>query len=336
MPFDCRFSLVCAATFRRARAGGAIALFVSAMSLAHADVLVTFAESPVSVIRGASLYQAGLGAKLQDGDIIKTDGGQSAQIEDGTGTLVALGPRTQLLLTARSVPQHAPAELARISMLYGWLKVSSTVIIARQQPVSIELAGLNIQPAGDGAWAVVAMATAQRIAIFSEIGDDAIEGGVPGSKSKQTLREGQYIERDADKSLRTQARPSAEFVGALPLGFRDTLVGLSSRLTSRQELAAPVRPVDYADVSDWLASDVSVRKTFVTRFAPRLRSASFRAQIDAHLDVLSEWRPILHPPPHAPAARHQGHAQALPASRKERDAAMRYEKEPPSEDIHAQ
>ncbi|WP_159833344.1 hypothetical protein [Burkholderia sp. 8Y] len=315
---------------------GALAIMTCAVSLARADILITFAENPVSVIRGASLYRAGAGVKLRDGDIVKTDTGQAAQIEDGTGTLIALGPQTQLLLTSRSMQQHAPAGLTRISMLSGWLKTSCMVSIARQQPVSIELPGLNIRPTRDGAWTLVAMATAQRIALFAEIGDDAIERTVRGSQFMQTLGAGQYVERDADTSLRTQARPSAEFVGALPPPFRDALVGLSDHITSRQDLAAPVRPVDYDDVSDWLASDVSERKTFVTRFASRLKSASFRAQIDAHLNTLPEWRPILHPPPQAPATRHKAHAQTLPASRKESDTALRHDDDPATEDIHGQ
>jgi hypothetical protein len=99
----------------------------------------------------------------------------------------------------------------------------------------------------------------------------------------------------------------------MPPGFRDALVAVAARLASRHELAAPLRAVDYADVSDWLASNVSERGTFVKRFVPRLKTPAFRAQVDAHLDVLPEWRPILHPPPPPPRPASEPRKRAAPA-----------------------
>ncbi len=318
MPSDCRFLLILTAVFRHASAGGALAVFASAVSLAHADVVITFAESPVSVIRGAYLYRTGAGTRLHDDDVVETDAGQSAQLEDAAGTLIALGPKTQILLGTPLAPQPALKELARISMLNGWLKVSCTVSVAQHPPLSIELRRLIVEPAGDGAWSVVAMATTQHVGIFAETGNDTVVAQAPAQQSKQTLRAGQYLERSADEPLLAQSHPSVEFIGFIPPAFRDNLVGLSGRLENWHELPAPVRAVDYADVSDWLTSNVSGRGTFVKRFAPRLGSASFRSAVDAHLDVLPEWRPVLHPPPRASTVPRKRHSQALPATGVER------------------
>ncbi|MGF6933893.1 hypothetical protein OKW41_003032 [Paraburkholderia sp. UCT70] len=319
MPSARRFLVMLASAFLRARAGGALALFASAVPLVHADVVVSFAESPVSVIRGASLYRTGEGARLRDDDIIETDAGKSAQLEDGAGTLIALGPQTQILLKTPSASQNAAVGPLRITMLSGWLKGGCNVSAGAQPPLSIELHGLDIKPSGNGPWSVVAMTTGERAAIFAESGDDAIVVvRAPGQAPRQILHAGQYLERLVDGPLRAQARPSAEFIGTMPPGFRDALVGMAGRLASRHELAAPLRAVDYADVSDWLTSSVSERATFVKRFVPRLKTAAFRAQVDAHLDVLPEWRPILHPPPPRPASEPTKRpAQAPPAVRPE-------------------
>ncbi|MEX3812674.1 hypothetical protein AB3X96_20830 [Paraburkholderia sp. BR13439] len=316
MRFARRFLVMLASALLRARAGGALALLGSAVPLAHAEVVVSFAESPVSVIRGASLYRTGEGARLRDDDIIETDAGKSAQLEDSAGTLIALGPQTQVLLKAPSAPQNAAAGPLRITMLSGWLKVGRNASAAAQAPLSIELHGLDIKPSGNGPWSVVTMTAGERAAIFAESGDDAIAVvRAPAQAPKQTLHAGQYLERHADEPLRAQPRPSAEFIGTMPPGFRDALVGVAGRLPSRHELAAPVRAVDYADVSDWLTSSVSERGTFVKRFVPRLKTAAFRAQVDTHLDVLPEWRPILHPPPPPlPPPRPAGEPHKGPAS----------------------
>jgi hypothetical protein len=318
MPSDRRFLVILASALLRVRVGGALALFASALPLAHADVVIAFAESPVTVIRGASLYRTGEGAKLRDDDIIETDAGKSAQLEDGTGTLIALGPQMQVLLKTPSAPQSAAAGALRVTMLNGWLKASSTVGAAAQPPLSIELHGLDIKPSNNGPWSVVTMANADRVGIFAETGDDTIVlVRAPAQAPKQTLRAGQYLERHADEPLRAQPRPSAEFLGTMPTGFRDPLVSVAGRLASRHELPAPLRPVDYADVSDWLTSSVSERGTFVKRFVPRLKTAAFRAQVDAHLDVLPEWRPILHPPPRPSTEPRTRPAQAPPPARAE-------------------
>ncbi|MEW9585369.1 hypothetical protein [Paraburkholderia sp. DGU8] len=336
MPSDRRFLAILASAFLRARAGGALALFASAVPLAHADAVISFAEGAVTVIRGASLYRTGVGAKLRDDDIIETDAGKSAQIEDSVGTLIALGPQTQVLLKTPAAPPSTAAGPVRITMLSGWLKVACPVSAAVQPPLSIELRGLDITPSSNGPWSVVTMATAERVGLFAESGDDAIVlARAPAQAPKQSLHAGQYLERHADEPLRAQARPSEEFLGAMPPGFRDALVGVAAHLANTHELAAALRPVDYADVSDWLTSSVSERVTFVKRFVPRLKAAAFRAQVDAHLDVLPEWRPILHPPPRPSREPRKRPAQAPPTARPEPDAGTLYRDKPTSDETDA-
>ncbi|RZF28428.1 hypothetical protein EVC45_17805 [Paraburkholderia sp. UYCP14C] len=339
MPSDRRFLVMLASALLRVRVGGALALFASMLPLAHAELVVAFAESPVTVIRGASLYRTGEGAKLRDDDIVETDAGKSAQLEDSAGTLIALGPQTQVLLKTPAQPQNAAAGPLRITMLSGWLKVACNVSTAAQPPLSIELHGLDIKPAVNGPWSVVTMATAERAAVFAESGDDAIVVvRAPAQAPKLTLHAGQYLERHADEPLRAQPRPSAEFIGTMPPGFRDALVAVSGRLASRHELATPLRAVDYADVSDWLTSNVSERATFVKRFVPRLKTPAFRAQVDAHLDVLPEWRPILHPPPPPPprsaSEPPKKPAQAPPPARPQYGPGSIYRDKPTDEDTH--
>jgi hypothetical protein len=313
-----------------------LALFASRTPLAHADVVLAFAEGPVTVIRGSSLYRTGEGTQLRDDDIIETDVGRSAQFEDGAGTLIALGPQTRVLLKTAPVPREAAARSLRISMLSGWLKASRAGSSAQQPPLSIDIHGVVIKPASDGLWSVVTMGSAQRAECFAESGNDTIvTGRVPVQAPQQMLRAGQYMERLSDDPLRVQPRPSAEFIAAMPLGFRDPLVGVSGRLGSTHELPAAERAVNYTDVSDWLMSNVSERSTFVKRFAARLKSAQFRSQVDAHLDALPEWRPVLHPSPHPLTEPHKRPAQALPAQRREPNADIEYRDKPTSDDTDA-
>ena len=78
----------------------ALLTFAAPLAHAHAEVVLAFADGAVTVIRGASLYRANEGTRLAGDDIIETDAGKSAQLEDSAGTLVALGPQTRVLLGA--------------------------------------------------------------------------------------------------------------------------------------------------------------------------------------------------------------------------------------------
>jgi hypothetical protein len=321
---------------RRMGASSALALLTFAVPLAHAhaEVVLAFADGAVTVIRGASLYRANEGTRLAGDDIIETDAGKSAQLEDGAGTLVALGPQTRVLLGAPATTRGAAAMPLRISVLSGWLKVSRAAGTATA--ASIAMPGLTIEPANGTSWSFVAMAAPQRVAMFAEAGDDTLTLSPPvaGQPPRATLHAGQYAERTAAGPLRVQARVSPEFIAGMPVGFRDALVAVSGRLASRHDLPAALRAVDYADVADWLASDVSARGTFIKRFRPRLKSAEFRAGVDAHLDVLPEWRPVLHPPPPKPLTPPQPKpvTPPAPAHHVAPDAGIHYRDKPTPDD----
>lgn len=312
---------------RAAAVSVALALLASFSRFAHAELLLTFADGPVTVIRGASLYRASKGTRLHNADIVETDTGRSAQVESDAGTLIALGPQTRILLNETGARPRDASTALRVSLLTGWLKMSR--VVGAPAPtaltLSVEMPQVIAKPA-DGAagspWSIVAMAGQQRIASFAEAGDVAlaIANAGAGKAASATLRAGQYGEHSPGSPLRILARPSAEFIAQMPVAFRDSLVAVSGRLRGSRELPPPLRAVDYADVSDWLASDLSARGTFLARFRPRLKAAEFRAQVDAHLDALPEWRPVLHPPP----------PQAPP--RPQPEAGVRYSDKPTPRD----
>ncbi|WP_179401400.1 hypothetical protein [Burkholderia guangdongensis] len=287
-------------TLRRFCARCTVACLALVTPLAHAELVLAFADGPVTVIRGASLYRAGEGTRLRDDDIIETDDGKSAQLEDGAGTLIALGPQTRVLLATSMATRDTAATPVRIAMLSGWLKIGRVAGAAAPLPsLSIDMPGVSIKPMNGAPWSIVVTAVTQSVAIFAEAGDDALTLPIhdAGHASALTLRAGQYAERAPDGPLHVLPRPSTEFVARMPVGFRDSLVAVSGRVASRHELPAALRAVDYADVADWLTSSVSVRGTFVRRFTPRLKAPEFRSEVDAHLHALPEWRPVLHPPP---------------------------------------
>jgi len=78
------------------------------------------------------------------------------------------------------------------------------------------------------------------------------------------------------------------------VSFRDEL---PSRLARFAGAKPPVPKTDhdvsYAEVERWLTSGWG--RGLVSRFKPRIQDSAFRQAIEAHLSVLPEWEPVLHP-----------------------------------------
>ena len=107
-------------TIRTACLGLAPLGLLAIASYAHADWTLVRADSPVTTIHAASVYQAGVGQRLSPGDIVEHSSGGVVQIQDEGGNAVALGQDTRVMLTRDS----------NVALLRGWLKVLHACTVA--------------------------------------------------------------------------------------------------------------------------------------------------------------------------------------------------------------
>jgi hypothetical protein len=242
--------------------------------------LTLLKDTPLHVIRGVSVLQGVEGMRLRQGDVLETGpaGTAQAQLEFTGGAIVEVGPSTQVLLLNQS------AASGEVVMLTGWLKGETTAGTYRYSSplVTATTKGGN----------VLLHATSDAAEVFVERGTASVgAGSAPGTPSST---EKIFFTRKAGKPIAAAGRPSGEFIGAMPVSFRDEF---PSRLPRFAGAKPPVPKTDhdvtYAEVEHWLTS--SWGRGMVTRFKPRIQDSAFRQSIEAHLAALPGWEPVLHP-----------------------------------------
>jgi hypothetical protein len=242
--------------------------------------LTLLKDTPLHVIRGVSMLQGIEGMRLRQGDILETGPAPTAQaqLEFTGGAIIELGPSTQVLLLSQT------AASAETAMLAGWLKGETTAGMARYASplVTATTKGANL----------LLHITADNAEVFVEKGAASV--GMGGAAGTPSSTEKIFFTRKAGKPIAAAGRPSGEFIGAMPVSFRDEL---PSRLARFAGVKPPVPKADhdvsYAEVERWLTSGWG--RGLVSRFKPRIQDSAFRQAIEAHLSVLPEWEPVLHP-----------------------------------------
>jgi hypothetical protein len=257
----------------------------AAQTQTAARAVLTVADQPLRLIRGAAVYRAGSGVAVQKDDILETaDAG--AQVEAGADAIVALGPHSRVLVANLAAAAKTPVEM---ELLQGWIKVYAkdrrVAVVTPALQVTLA-SGSTIVHAGDGLDAVFAEEGEQQAARV-----DA--NGKVGSPLK--LPAEQYAGLDAGKPQLASGRPPRAFVGAMPAAFRDHLAPAPDVKNPGKVPPVKEREAGFADVDDWLASTLPARRRFVARFKPRLLDPDFRKQLDRALGQSPEWKPVLHP-----------------------------------------
>lgn len=251
--------------------------------------LVSIADGdPFTIVRRANLQTGSKGVTLIAGDIIETGPSAFLAIEMQGGSLVGIGPSTQVYFMQR-------ADVATLVVLRGWVKADIRAG-SKAGPMRVVGTRMGIQ----SRQAVVLLYADDRSdAIFDEQGsamlllrEDA------ATRAARETQPNQFFVREDRRNEISQPRPSAEFVAKMPIPFRDPLPEHAS-LKLPKKLVAPqlVREVNYPDIQTWLAIPRDWRTGFIGRFRGRLKDPAFFAAMDAHMPLHPEWQPILHPPP---------------------------------------
>lgn len=256
---------------------------------AQTRAVLTLAEQPVRLIRGATVYKAGAGVAVQKDDILETGAG-GAQVEAGPDTILALGPDTRVLV--QDLPPAGKG--ADLALLKGWIKLMAG-------PGKVTTPALVVTlPSGS---AIVKSAADGRDAVFAEEGAQQaakVDKGKAAAPLK--LAAEQYAEVDPAKAQPVAGRPPRAFVTDMPPGFRDRLAKVPGLANSGKVAPVKEREAGFADVEPWLTARLPGVKSFSARVRPRLADPAFRKEVERVLGQQPEWRAVLQPPARQGAA----------------------------------
>ena len=214
---------------------------------------ISFAESPVRLVRDTGLYVAARGARLQNGDLFESGAGP-IQLEGMGGPTVALGPASRAYL-------QRSGDMVELTLLSGWLKVQTG---AAASSMSINSGKLRIKPESSS---LIIQSVAGKTALFVESGAPSVTE-MQGTKALRTtkLAKEQYAVFSSKEPLKVLPRPK-DFASTMPPAFFDPLVPLSFKGTAPEpklERAA----VFATDVAPMLADDPAVFQVLNRRFNP--------------------------------------------------------------------
>ncbi len=252
--------------------------------------LVSIADGePFTLIRGTSFDTATKGVTLTAADMIETGPAAFLVLEMTGGSLVAIGPSTEVYFMQRSA-----ADTPTLVVLRGWVKAD--VRTGAKVP-PLRVLGMRLG-AESHQGVVLLLADAKTDSVFVEQGSATLlTRDNAATKAGRALQAGQFFVREEGADPIGQPRPSSDFIAKMPVPFRDPLPEHASAKLKKQGTPDVVREVNYADVQVWLAIPKDWRAGFIPRFRPRLKDPAFFAAMDSHMSQHPEWQIILHPPP---------------------------------------
>jgi hypothetical protein len=270
----------------------------SAAAPAGGIAVVTVLEGEATILRGDSKLAAAIGLGVRADDVIETADTTFLRIEFTAGPILDLGGATRLLLDRLETRRNnRPA----LYLLAGWLKISSPD--AKAAPFS----GVSSPRLDLGRLAGVVLLEVQPVAssVFIESGasDLTVRSSRPAPPLK--LAAGDFVDVGHDGEVARAVRPSAPFLAAVPIPFRDSLPPRLPTLAARPVTARELGRFGYQDVEAWLDADRTLGRHLVQIWAPKAAEPQFRAALIAGLPAHPEWFPVLYPdccnPPPPPA-----------------------------------
>jgi hypothetical protein len=310
----------------------ALLLLVLAMLPAHGAEapigLFTIVDGDVVVLRDTHEFAAAEGQQLRSEDIVRSrDDARLARIELDDGTLLDIGPATELLLQPRALA--TPLEVgASLYLLRGWLKVSAAA--AAKGAALAALASPQFGVTGI-AGTVVVHAAPQASLVFVESGRVEVLDRVAGKpNATRALNDGDAFAVRAATPGVLLRRPPPDLIDGLPRAFTDSLPRRAAQWQGRAVEPGPQSDPNYAGLAPWLHAEATLRASFVKRFKPLAREPHFRASLVAELRAHPEWARVLFPEKYLPKTAAVARRGAVPRAAAAESKALPHATEPPA------
>jgi hypothetical protein len=250
--------------------------------------IITILQGRATVIRGLAQFDALEGVRLLPNDLVRTDESTFLRLEYADQTWLELGSQT--LLQLQHPAQKKPSTQPGLYLLEGWLKLE-----CRSNPsASCSLSSKDMDVA-DLAGTVILRATGADLAVFAEQGTARSRNRGMRGATPLNLNAGDFVTVSGGRPAIVQARPSPDFLAALPRAYLDTLPYRYSLFEARAATPPNQRAFSYADVEPWINAEGPVRRQFVVLWRRKAVEPAFRESLDRDLARHPEWDRTLHP-----------------------------------------
>jgi len=221
--------------------------------------------------------------------MLATDPKGQAQIEFDDGAILNLSRGSRALLLAAQGATGDPG----VALQSGWVKFTRAKA-AKGKPYRYVAPLARVSTTGATGVLRIGGTSCE---LFIESGAARLvelsKAGTPGTG--RDLKGGEFIARREGLPLAGAPRPSADFVKAMPVHFRDNLPAVLPRVRNRSVEPRREHEATYSEVEVWLKASLPIRKGFVDRFQSRTKDPQFRSKLVENVAAHPEWDPILFP-----------------------------------------
>ena len=236
--------------------------------------LLTIADGPVELLRGATRHDAVEGLALGDNDIVRTAGRtRVARIEFADGRVLDLGPGTQVLLLSDGAAAAQGLGGDTVAMVQGWAKLSVSAVVNAGVGAGARLAtlrlGVTVPPAGSVLLHVEPDGDAL---VFAEARGATVwrrPGAGQVTAVEATLREGDAWSRLAGAAAGTVSVGAATpALKSVPRALADALPRRAAHFAGRTIEATPGEAIDPRELVAVRREWAPPRKPSTTASAP--------------------------------------------------------------------
>jgi len=251
--------------------------------------LLTIADGPVEVLRGAARHGAAEGLALADNDIVRTTGStRAARIEFADGRVLDLGSETQALLLSDRAAAAQGLGSDTVVVIQGWAKLAVPAAVNAGVGPSgssgrIAAPRLSVTPAPAGS-VLLRVGPDGDALVFAEVRGATVwrrPAAGQGATVDAALREGEVWSRQAAAATGTVSVGAATpALKQVPRALADTLPRRAARFDGRTVEAAAGEALEPRDLAAWLRAEPALlaalrpRQTALAREAAGARAST--------------------------------------------------------------
>jgi len=242
---------------------------------------VTETINSARLIRGDSVYSLEAGIALASEDIIETDADSHAQLEMQDGSVLEVGPSSQLYLSEYRLDQSKQVEKAEVSLIIGWLRfITAKLGPSRSYRFITPTMTIGIR----GTEGVILAEDDNSSLSLNEGEIELSELDSEGRISRaDRLLAGEYVARRQGQRLQRLREAPSAFRDQIPPLFRQRLVRKLKDLKRRGIKLKRLRQIDFRDMQKIIRTNPGIRDRLIERYKQRFEDPVFRKNFSEYL-----------------------------------------------------
>lgn len=235
---------------------------------------VTEATHEARIIRGDSVFVLEQGVALRREDVISTGRDGHAQLEMDDGSILELGPSSQIHLSEYLLDDQRQVEKAEVSLLTGWLRFL-TAKLAPQRPYRFTTPTMIIGIRGTQG-TIYAEEDSSSLSLSEGLVDLTELDDAGQTQFSSHMQAGEYVAHRRGQRLQLQKKAPDSFKNRLPARLKKQRARKLHLLKKRGVKLRLLHKVSVNDLKQAIRANPRIRDRLIRQFQQRFRDPTFR------------------------------------------------------------